>query len=72
MNIVKIYTKNGRECFPRNGMIINEGSIVQTARNEFVQLTEDHIYTRKVKWDNLCQSKEEVIILIPVTDGVVR
>jgi hypothetical protein len=64
--IYKIYSKNGKELFPRNGMIIARGSIVNLRNDEFVQLTENHIYSRKTEWNNLCQTREENVQLIPV------
>lgn len=62
-----IYSANGKEIFPRNGMIIPTGSFLKKGNvGEFEVLTEDFIFRKTRTWNNLCQSWEEETTLIPV------
>ena len=67
-NILRIYSKNGKEMFPTNGMIISQGSIVLTSKNEFIVLDQEYVYQKNTAWNNLCQSKDTTINLIPVKE----
>jgi hypothetical protein len=61
----RIYSSNGKEIFPRNGMTIPVGSMIQTDRGEFVTLDRDHVYTKTTEWDNTCQSRDTTQQLTP-------
>ena len=54
--------------FPTNGMIISQGSIVLTTKNEFIVLDQEYVYQKNTAWNNLCQSKDTTINLIPVKE----
>lgn len=64
-DILRIYLKNGKEVFPRNGMTIPVGSMIQTSKG-FQTLEQDHLYQKKNYWNNMCQSHESETKLIPI------
>ena len=58
-----IHSKKGKQIFPRNGMIIPEGSIVLDNRGNFHILKENHVYVKRREYNSLCQSYEETVEL---------
>ena len=57
MKFSNIYSKNGREIFPRNGMTVPKDSLILSMSREWVELKDDMLICQdKKEWNSLTQS----------------
>ena len=68
MQFVALYTQNGKQIFPKNGMTIPVGTMVLTPKKEFVALNSDYKYLKKSEWNNLCQTREVTEELVEIKE----
>jgi len=68
MEFVSLYSPNGKQIFPKNGMRIPVGTLVLTLKKEFVTLDSDYKFLKKQEWNNLCQTREVTEQLVKIGD----
>jgi len=58
MQFIALYSSNGKQIFPKNGMLVQEGTMLLNLQRKFITLEKSYKYIKRSEWNNLCQTKE--------------